>query len=146
MGLNSDTHRFLDKRENALMKLNLLLSISAIYLALLGVGFLFAPEALGFGVVPVGAAAALLAYLRTPASAFIGIGVLNWMARDAEPSTARNAIVMANAVGLGLSVVITVWGLLSGAPIITGVFAIINLLLAIGFFWFGRMTNTDRPR
>ncbi len=45
------------------MKLNILLIISAIYMALLGLGFVFAPQAIGIGAVPADATAALIAYL-----------------------------------------------------------------------------------
>jgi len=120
------------------LKLNILLSISAIYMALLGLGFLFAPEVLAFGVVPAGASTALIAYLRTPASTFLGIAVLNWMARNAEPSPARNAIVLASTVGFGLAAVLGVLGVLSGVPAVALVFAVLNLLTAVAFFWAGR--------
>lgn len=126
------------------MKLNVLLSISAIYMALLGLGFLFAPEALSFGVVPAGASAALIAYLRSPASTFIGIAVLNWMARNAEASAARNAIVLANTIGFGLAAVLGVLGVLSGVRAVALVFAVINLLIAAAFFWAGRMSMSAK--
>ena len=80
------------------MKLNWLLSISAIYLALIGLLFLIAPDAVLFGTLGAGASAALVAILRVPASTFIGIAVLNWVARDAEPSKAL--IVVVAVVGL----------------------------------------------
>jgi hypothetical protein len=46
------------------MKLSILLSIAAVYMALAGLGFIFAPEAFGTGAVPTDASAALIAYLR----------------------------------------------------------------------------------
>ena len=84
------------------MKLNLLLMISAVYMAILGLAFIFVPQMIGIGAVPVDASAALIAYLRVFGSTFIAIGVLNWTARNAEPSTARNAIVLGNTVGFAL--------------------------------------------
>ena len=80
------------------MKLNWLLSISAIYLALIGLLFLIAPDAVLFGALSAGASAVLVAIIRVPASTFIGIAVLNWVARDAEPSKAL--IVVVAVVGL----------------------------------------------
>ena len=46
------------------MKLKILLSIAAIYMALVGLGLIVAPQAFGVGAVPTAASAALLAYLR----------------------------------------------------------------------------------
>ena len=60
------------------MELCILLSIAAIYMALVGLGFIFAPQAIGIGAVPTDASAALMAYLRLFGSPFLGIAVLNW--------------------------------------------------------------------
>src|SRR5205823_2898226 len=90
-------------QSEVLMKLNLLLILAAIYLALIGLGYLLVPDALLFGTLAAGAAAPLLANLRGVASTFFGIAVVNWLARNAEPSTARNAIIVANVVGFGIA-------------------------------------------
>ena len=81
------------------MRLRILLSIAAIYRALVALGLIFAPQRFGVGAVPPDASAALIAYLRLFGSPFLGIAVLNWMARNAEPSTGRNAIIVGNIVG-----------------------------------------------
>jgi len=120
------------------MKLSWLLTISAIYLALVGLGFLFAPTAIMFGTVPADASAALIANLRGVASTFLGIAVLDWMARNAGPSPARNAIVLANTVGFGLAGILDVLAVVSGGPAMELGPAIINLIIAIAFFWIGR--------
>ncbi len=125
------------------MKLKLLLSISAIYMALLGLGFIFAPQAIGIGAVPADASAALIAYLRVFGSTFIAIALMNWMARNAEPSTALNAIVLANIVGFGSAGLLDVWGLFSGARQLAIVFAAIHLIIAIAFFLTERTTMTQ---
>jgi len=54
------------------MGLRLLLSIAAIYMALVGLGFIFAPQVIGIGAVPTDASAALIAYLRLFSSPFLG--------------------------------------------------------------------------
>ena len=122
------------------MKLNVLLIVSAIYMALLGLGFVFAPRQIGIGAVPVDASTALIAYLRVFGSTFIAIGVLNWMARRSEPSTALNAILFANMVGFGLAALLDLWGLLSGGRQLAWVFVIIHLLFTIAFVLAGRMS------
>ncbi len=78
------------------MKLNLLLIVAALYLALVGIGYLLAPNVIMFGTVGAGASTALLANLRAVASTFIGIAVLNVVARNAEPSRALDGIILGN--------------------------------------------------
>ena len=116
------------------MKLRTVLTISAVYLAVLGVGFMFAPEQTGIGAVPPDPPPALVAYLRIFGGPMLGIAVLNWLARDAEPSTALNAIVLANIVGFGCVTAMDIWGVLSGdaRPVAKG-FLVVHLLLTIGF-------------
>jgi hypothetical protein len=122
------------------MKLRILLSTASIYMAFVGLGLIFAPHRFGVGAVPTDASAALIAYLRLFGSPFLGIAVLNWIARNAEPSTARNAIILGNMVGFAAIAALDLWGLSSGARPLTKVFAIIHLLFAVGFIWVGRMT------
>ena len=126
------------------MKLRILLSIAAIYMAVVGLGFIFAPQGFGVGAVPMDASAALIAYLRLFGSPFLGIAVLNWMARDAEPSSARDAIILGNMVGFAAIAALDVWGLFSGARPLTKVFAIIHLLFAFAFIWVGRMSMSAK--
>ena len=128
------------------MKLNILLGITAVYMALLGLGFIFAPQAIGVGAVPADAPAALIAYLRVFGSTFLGIAVLNWTARNAEPSTARQAVILGNIVGFSVGPVLDLWGLLSGARRLAVVFAVIHLLIALAFIWAWRSSRPPAPR
>jgi hypothetical protein len=123
------------------MKLNIVLSIAAIYMALVGAGLIFAPQAFGVGAVPTDASAALIAYLRLWGSP---LAVLNWMARNAEPSTARNAIILGNIVGFAAIAALDVWGSFSGGRPVTKVFALIHLLFAVAFIWVGRMSMSTK--
>ena len=68
------------------MKLKAVLTVSSIYLAVLGVGFMLAPQEIGIDAVPADASPALIAYLRIFGGPILGIAVLNWLARNAEPS------------------------------------------------------------
>jgi hypothetical protein len=113
-------------------------------MALIGLGFLFVPAALSLGAVPAGGSDALIGFLRVPASTFIGIAVLDWMARNAEASPARNAIVLANTVGFALAAVLGVWAVHSGGSAVAWVFVVIELLLAAGFFWTGRTSMSAK--
>ena len=73
--------------------LKVVLTISAIYLTVLGLGLMLVPRQIGIDAVPADASPALVAYLRIFSGPFLGIAVLNWMARKAPPSPARDAIV-----------------------------------------------------
>ena len=121
------------------MKLKAVLIVSAIYLAVLGVGFMFAPRQIGIDAVPADASPALIAYLRLFGGPFLGIAVLNWMARNEGPSTARNAIVLANIVGFACVTCMDVWGVFSGgARQIAKLFLVIHLLITVAFVVAGR--------
>lgn len=116
------------------MKLKVVLTVSAIYLAVLGVGFMFVPREIGIDAVPADASPALIAYLRIFGGPFLGIAVLNWMARTAEPSAARNAIVLANIVGFGCVTFMDAWGVFSGgARQVAKLFLVFHLLMTVAF-------------
>jgi hypothetical protein len=121
-----------------LMKLKVILIIATVYMALIGIGHLVAPVALSAGVIPADASPGVVAFLRHYSALFIAIAVLNWMARNAEPSTARNAIVLANIVAFGLAAILDVVTVISGAGPAGLVPATLNLLIAAGFVWAGR--------
>jgi len=116
------------------MQLRALLAISAIYLGLLGLGMMFAPRQIGVEAVPSDASPALLAYLRIFGGPMVGIAVLNWLARNAGASKAKNAIILANLVGFACVTTMDVWGVFSGsARAAAKLFLMIHLLLTLGF-------------
>ena len=124
-----------------------MLTVSAIYLGVLGVGFMFAPREIGIGAVPTDASPALIAYLRIFGGPFLGIAVLNWMARDAAPSAARNAIVLGNIVGFASVTAMDIWGVFSGgARQAAKLFLVIHLLMTIGFIVAGRASMRAQRR
>ena len=121
------------------MKLKGVLTVSAIYLAVLGIGFMLAPRQIGIDAVPADASPALIAYLRIFGGPILGIAVLNWMTRNAEPSAARNAIVLGNIVGFGCVTLMDVWGVFSGgARPAARLFLVIHLLMTVAFVVAGR--------
>jgi hypothetical protein len=116
-----------------------MLTVSAIYLAVLGTGFLFVPWEIGIDAVPADASPALIAYLRIFGGPILGIAVLNWMARNAEPPAARDAIVLGNIVGFGCVTLMDVWGVFSGGERpVAKLFLVIHLLMTVGFVVAGR--------
>jgi hypothetical protein len=116
------------------MKLKILLSIAAAYMALVGIGMMFVPQQFGIGAVPADASPALIAFLRIFGGPCLGIAVLNWVARDAEPSSARNAIILGNLVGFACVAASDVTGVFGGgARPIAKLFLVVHLSMAIAF-------------
>jgi hypothetical protein len=121
------------------MAFKLILTISAVYLAVIGLALMFAPLEFGVGAVPADASPELIALLRLLGGPFLGIAVLNWMTRDAEPSPARYAIVLANVVGFGAVAANDVWSVFSGeAREAARVFLVVHLLFTIAFVLLSR--------
>ena len=124
------------------MKLKVLLSIAAAYMALVGAGMLFVPHQFGIGAVPADASPALIAFLRIFGGPCLGIAVLNWAARDAEPSAARNTIILGNLVGFACVAAADIWGVFTGgARPIAKLFLVVHLAMAIAFALQWRTRN-----
>ena len=119
------------------MKPKLLLTLAAIYMGLVGLFNLISPVA-AWGL-DAGASAVLIASVRVPASLHLGIAVVNWFARSAEASKARDAIFLGNTIGFVLAAILfALVALAPGGPAVNWVIVVINLLLAIAFFVVGR--------
>lgn len=113
--------------------MKLTLTISALYLALVGSALMFFPVQFGRDAVPVDASPELLALLRLLGGPFLGIAVLNWQSRNAEPSVLR-VVVLANIVGFGAVAANDIWGVASGeARDIAKLFLVVHLLFTLAF-------------
>ncbi len=111
----------------------LTLTLSAVYLALVGLALMFLPIQFGRDAVPTDAAPELVALLRLLGGPFLGIAVLNWLTRNAEPATLR-AVLLANIVGFGAVAANDIWGVASGeARDIAKLFLVIHLLFTLAF-------------
>jgi uncharacterized membrane protein len=130
-----------------MMKLKTVLTVSAIYQGIIGLGMMLVPRQFGIGAVPVDATPALIAFLRIFGGPMLGIAVLNWLTRRAGPSTARNAVVLANIVGFGCVTLVDVWGVSTGsARSIAKLFLVIHLLLTVAFVVAWRRDKIERIR
>jgi hypothetical protein len=134
--------KFISNKE-MFMKPTMLFSAAALYLGLVGLGFLLVPGILVFGALGE-TPAIIVAELRQYGGALLGIAVLNWIARNAEPSTARNAVFLGNTVGFGLVALGGLLRQLSGAVAIGWLFVLINVLFALSFFMVGRANMSNR--
>ena len=122
------------------------LVLSALYLAAIGLGLMLFPAQFGVGAVPPDASPELIALLRLLGGPFLGIALLNWLSRDAPPSTERRAILLANIVGFGAVAANDVWGVASGeAREIAKVFLVIHLLFALAFVAAARASWRASP-
>lgn len=119
------------------MKTNVLLTAAAIYLTLVGLGFLLVPGIMVFGALG-GTSSIIVAELRQYGGALLGIAALNWASRNAQASIARNGVFLGNTIGFGLVAFGGVLRQMSGAVAIGWVFVAINLLFAIASFIVGR--------
>jgi hypothetical protein len=111
----------------------LTLTLSAIYLALIGIGVMFFPLQFGVGAVPADASPALVALLRLLGGPFLGIAVLDWLSRGSPPEQ-LTPILLANLVGFGAVAANDVWGVASGeARDVARIFVVIHLAFAAAF-------------
>ena len=124
------------------MKTNGLLITSALYLALVGLGFLLAPGVMVFGALGA-TPATIVAVLRQYGGSLLGIAALNWVARNSAASTARDGVFLGNTIGFGLVAVGGALRQLSGAIAVGWVFVVINVLFAIAFFMAGRASMSS---
>lgn len=120
------------------------LTLSSLYLVVVGLALMFFPLQFGRGAVPADAGPELLALLRLLGGPFLGIAVLNWLSRNAEPATLR-PVLLANIVGFGAVAANDVWGVASGeAREIAKLFLIVHLLLTLAFVVAARQTLQTR--
>jgi Na+/proline symporter len=120
------------------MKPKLLLTLASIEIALIGLLGLFVPTTTSYGF-EVNMPAYLNATARIPFSLFFGLAVVNWFARNAEASKARNAIFLGNMVGhLLWAILVAITVLTPGAQPAGWVAVVIYLLFAFAFFVVGR--------
>ena len=110
-----------------------LLSISAGYLAAIGLALMLVPLQFGRGAVPHDAGPELLALLRLLGGPFLGIAVLNWRSRTVA-SAQLGTVLLANVVGFGAVAANDIWGVASGeAREIARLFLIVHLGFAAAF-------------
>jgi Na+/H+ antiporter NhaC len=119
------------------MKPSLLLTVSAIYLALIGILLQVDPVST-FGL-DANASAVLITNIRVPLSLLLAIAVINWFARKSDASSARDAIFLGNTVAFAfVAIGDFVASVMSGGDPSSLVFSGIALLFAIAFFVVGR--------
>jgi len=111
-----------------------LLVIAGGYLAVIGLALLVVPAQFGVGAVPADPSPELLALLRLLGGPLLGIAVLNWTSRRAEPPAMRNTVILANLVGFGIVAGNDVVGVISGsARDLAMIFLVVHLAFTVAF-------------
>jgi len=126
------------------MKPKLLLTLSAIFMGLVGLGYLISPATILFAL-DAGAPAPLIAEIRVAASTFIGIAVLNWAARNADGSKSRDSIFLGNTAGFGLATIMSAIAAITGGDVVIWVLVVIHAFFAVSFFMVGRANMSTSP-
>lgn len=117
------------------------LTLSALYLVVVGLGLMLVPRHFGVGAVPPDASPELISLLRLLGGPFLGIAALNWLSRNRAPAT-LGPVLLANLIGFGAVALNDMWGVFTGqARDIAAVFLVIHLLLAMAFGLLARSTR-----
>ena len=124
--------------------LRLTLTLSSLYLALVGIGLLAFPLQFGIGAVPPDASPELRALLRLLGGPFFGIAALNWLSRRTDPSMLK-PVLLANLIGFGVVAANDIWGVATGeAREVAKYFLVVHLAFALAFAVAAR--EAWRPR
>lgn len=128
------------------MKLSTLFIINAILAILFGLGFILAPEAV---LAPYGIAtdSAGIALARLLGVSFIEVGILAWLARNIESTSAVRVITLAYFIGNAVGFIVTLIDQLGGLANALGWTTVaIYLLLALGYgyFQFGQQSASTQ--
>lgn len=119
-----------------------ILAISAVYLGLVGLGLLLAPRTAVLGL-DAGTSPLVIGQLRAMSDVFIGVAVINWAARNAEASRARDAIFLGNTVGFGLSTILGTALSVTGGQTVSWLFTAASLFCAVSFVVVGRANKSS---
>lgn len=123
------------------------LILSALYLLAVGLGLMLVPLQFGIGAVPPDSPPELIALLRLLGGPFLGIAALNWLARDAAPSTTLRAVLIANIVGFGAVAANDIHGVVTGeARAVAKLFLIVHLGFTLAFVAVARGSSQSRER
>jgi hypothetical protein len=120
------------------MKLKVLFIIAAVYGFLLGLPLLLAPEAMA-AMTGANLDPQMAMQLRYMGVAFLGLGIIAWLARNSDASKARDALSMGFFIFFVLSAVTSLYAQFTPAAMPTDwVYVVVQALLAVGFFVVGK--------
>jgi hypothetical protein len=122
------------------------LTLSALYLAVIGIALMVFPLQFGVGAVPADASPELLSLIRLLGGPFLGIAALNWLSRKQDSSNLGD-VLLANLVGFGAVALNDLWGVASGeARDIAKIFLVIHGSFAGAFALAMRSNRRPSPK
>ena len=129
------------------MTIRMLFTILAVLSFLFGIGFVLAPDQVlaNYGIEH-SPALALLG--RLFGGALLTLGVILWLARDFRDEAAVRAVLVANAVGSCINLVVAIMGNLSGTTNALGWTTVLIYLFAAvgsGYFLMARTARLSHP-
>ena len=129
------------------MTIRMFFTILAVLSFLFGIGFVLAPDQVlaNYGIQP-SPALALLG--RLFGGVLLTLGVILWLARDFRDEAAVRAVLVANAVGSCINLVVAIMGNLSGTTNALGWTTVLIYLFAAvgsGYFLMARTARLSHP-
>jgi len=124
------------------MKRNVMFTIAAIVMILMGLLSFFAPPALR-GTDPSAAFSTKIVGVIS-----LAIGVLAWLVRNDGPSKTRDSVVLSYTILFALWAVVSVYGSFLDMPNanISWIPALIQALIAVGFFMAGKASMSTSAK
>lgn len=124
------------------MKLNVMFIIAAIYGFVVGLPSILAPEtvaSMGGLQIPT----SMVMSLRFLGVAELGLGLIAWLVRNAEPSGTRDGVVLGFMIYFALHAFTSLYGQFTDTSMsMHWVMATLQGLIALGFFMTGRANMT----
>lgn len=125
------------------IKLNVMLIIGAVYWILNGIIFLLAPLALVGIAIDASTPMFLVMAMRSWGVANLALGLIAWLARNADASKARDAVVLGFTFFFVLQAPVSLYGYITDPGRLPHlIFAVIEALIAIGFFMARRSSTS----
>jgi hypothetical protein len=122
------------------MKLNIVFTIAAVFLIILGLAQLLAPVAMLAAAGSEGSpSSAYLMTIRFAGVEMLGLGLIAWLVRNAEASRARDAVTLGFTVYFALHALTSLYGQFADpSTSVHWIMATLQALIAVGFFLAGR--------
>jgi hypothetical protein len=121
------------------MKLNVMFIVAAIYVIVIGLTALLAPEAATVGTLTASSPGFLFMAVRFWGVSYIGLGVIAWLVRNADASKARDGVALGFTLFFALQALTSLYGQFTDTSVSTHwIMASLQALIAVGFFMAGK--------
>jgi hypothetical protein len=122
------------------MKLNVMFTIAAIIMTIIGLAQLLAPVAMVAAAgIETSLSSAYLMTIRFAGVELLGLGLIAWFVRNADASRARDGVTLGFTIYFALHALTSLYGQFTDTTTSAHwVVATIQALIAVGFFMAGR--------